>query len=159
MWAITLTYQEQRDEFALIDLSSQLQRTDTSVAALPGHGFTVSTYEEGDDPIKAADSARDAVRPYVSTDPIEIQVMPEAAFAARALAPTVPEIVSAVEAAEILGVSRQRVHQLEDKHPRFPAPLYRLRTGPLWTRAAIEWFDSTWERKPGRPAKPETEVA
>ncbi|WP_024877712.1 hypothetical protein [Saccharomonospora piscinae] len=65
--------------------------------------------------------------------------------------PTVPELVSAVEAAEILQVSRQRVHELAKSRPDFPAPLYELRTGPLWKRDAIESFDRRWVRRPGRP--------
>jgi hypothetical protein len=68
--------------------------------------------------------------------------------------PNYPDIVGAAEAAEILGVSRQRVHQLLRENPRFPEPLYRLRgTGPLWVRAGIEAFTRRWERKPGRPPK------
>lgn len=157
MWAITLSYNEQLDADALVALGGELN-DDASVAALPGHGFTVTMYEEGDDPIKAAACARDVVGRFVRAAPAGVEVLPEETFAARAQAPTVPEIVSAVEAAEILGVSRQRVHQLQDKHPQFPAPLYQLRTGALWTRSAIEWFDSIWERKSGRPAKVVTEV-
>jgi len=67
--------------------------------------------------------------------------------------PTLPDLVSAPEAAEILGVSTQRVHELARDNARFPAPAYELRAGNLWLRAAIEAFDARWERKPGRPRK------
>jgi hypothetical protein len=67
--------------------------------------------------------------------------------------PTLPELVSGPEAAEILGVSRQRVHQLAHQHPDFPAPAYRLGVGSLWFRAGVERFARDWSRKPGRPAK------
>lgn len=43
-------------------------------------------------------------------------------------------------AAEELGVTRQRLHQLHRDHPDFPDPLYQLRTGPLWARAAVTTF-------------------
>jgi len=71
----------------------------------------------------------------------------------RADEPNFPELVSGPEAAKILGVNRQRVHQLATEHPDFPQPLYRLGVGSLWLRSAIEAFAARWERKPGRPAK------
>jgi hypothetical protein len=67
--------------------------------------------------------------------------------------PTLPELVSVPEAAEILGVSPQRVHELAVGHRGFPEPVYELRTGRLWLRAAIEAFAQRWERRPGRPRK------
>jgi prophage regulatory protein len=41
------------------------------------------------------------------------------------------------EAAEILGVSRQRVNQLE-RLKGFPKPLDRIAAGPVWRRADVE---------------------
>jgi hypothetical protein len=67
--------------------------------------------------------------------------------------PTLPDLVSAPEAAEILGVSTQRVHELARGNARFPEPAYQLRAGNLWLRAAVEAFDARWERKAGRPSK------
>jgi hypothetical protein len=67
--------------------------------------------------------------------------------------PTLPELVSAPEAADILGLSSQRVHELAATKAGFPVPLYELRTGKLWLRDAIEAFGRRWERKPGRPSK------
>jgi hypothetical protein len=67
--------------------------------------------------------------------------------------PTLPELVSAPEAADILGVSSQRVHELAAGKADFPEPVYELRTGKLWLRDAIEAFGRRWERKPGRPSK------
>ena len=65
--------------------------------------------------------------------------------------PTLPALVSAPEAAEILGVSAQRVHELAAANPRFPEAAYELRTGKLWLRDAVVAFGRRWERKPGRP--------
>ncbi len=67
--------------------------------------------------------------------------------------PTLPELVSVPEAAEILGVSPQRVHELVKANSSFPEPMYELRTGKLWLRQAIESFAQCWDRKPGRPRK------
>lgn len=65
--------------------------------------------------------------------------------------PNYPDLVSAPEVAEILGVSRQRVHQLVSENRSFPEPFMRLGSGPLWLRSTIEAFERSWPRKPGRP--------
>jgi hypothetical protein len=67
--------------------------------------------------------------------------------------PTLPELVSAPEAAEILSVSPQRLHEIAISKPEFPEPMYELRTGKLWLRDAIEAFGCRWDRKPGRPSR------
>jgi hypothetical protein len=71
----------------------------------------------------------------------------------RLAEPTLPELVGAADAAELLHVSRQRVHQLSTENPRFPKPVSHVKMGPLWTRASIEAFERAWERKPGRPSR------
>lgn len=68
--------------------------------------------------------------------------------------PTLPELVSVPEAAEILGVSPQRVRELSLTNPGFPEPMYELRTGKLWLRDSIDAF-ALRDRKPGRPPKPQ----
>lgn len=67
--------------------------------------------------------------------------------------PNLPDLVSGPEAGRILGVNRQRVHQLAHEHPDFPKPLYTLAVGSLWDRPAVEKFADTWQRKSGRPRK------
>jgi hypothetical protein len=69
---------------------------------------------------------------------------------AESARPTLPEIVSAPEAADILGVSQQRVRELASTAPEFPEPVYQLRTGKLWLRAAIEAYAARRPRTPGR---------
>jgi hypothetical protein len=149
MQVVTLTYAGVPDE-AMLDAYSE--KLDATVAAIPGQGFTVTLWEDGD-VLTAIQRATFLAGDVVEADPVAVEAMGEDEYAERALAPTVPELVGSVEAADILGVSRQRIHQLRDTE-RFPAPLYELRTGPLWTRQAIEWFDREWGRKPGRPARP-----
>jgi hypothetical protein len=68
--------------------------------------------------------------------------------------PTIPELVGANEAGQILGVTRQRIHQLATNHPTFPTPVVRVAMGPLWTRASVEaWKASGAQRPVGRPAR------
>jgi hypothetical protein len=71
--------------------------------------------------------------------------------------PTLQEIVSVPEAADILGVSHQRARQLAAEQDDFPEPVYVLRTGKLWRRAAIEAHASRRPRKPG--PRPQESVA
>jgi hypothetical protein len=66
--------------------------------------------------------------------------------------PVMPEVVSGPEAADILGVSTQRVHQLAVENSQFPAPVYDLRAGKIWLRSAVEAFAAR-ERRPGRPRR------
>lgn len=56
-------------------------------------------------------------------------------------------LVGVTEIAEMLGLSRQRVHQLAADDPDFPAPTAVLRGGTIWERAAVE----RWARESGRP--------
>ena len=64
--------------------------------------------------------------------------------------PVLPELVGTAMAAEILGVTRQRVIQLCWQDPRFPAPVSEVRAYRVWTRASIEAFDEVRNRKQGR---------
>jgi predicted DNA-binding transcriptional regulator AlpA len=46
----------------------------------------------------------------------------------------------------MLGVSRQRVHQLTEEDPSFPKPAAELATGRVWETADIE----KWAKATGR---------
>ena len=55
-------------------------------------------------------------------------------------------LVGLTEIAEMLGVSRQRVHQISQEDPTFPKPDAVLSAGLIWKRKAIE----NWARRTGR---------
>ena len=59
-------------------------------------------------------------------------------------------LLATKEAAELLGVSRQRVLQLIDAYDDFPAPVAELSAGRIWERADVE----EWARKHGRTVTP-----
>jgi predicted DNA-binding transcriptional regulator AlpA len=65
---------------------------------------------------------------------------------------SVPDLVGTQEVTSILGITRQRLHELRVQG-RFPTPATILAGGPVWLRSAVEAF-AKWERRPGRPAKP-----
>ncbi len=53
-------------------------------------------------------------------------------------------LVGTTEVAALLGLSRQRVHQLATEARDFPQPAVRLAAGPVWERDAIEgWAERT----------------
>jgi predicted DNA-binding transcriptional regulator AlpA len=54
-------------------------------------------------------------------------------------------LVGTAEIAELLGVSRQRVHQLTSRDD-FPAPVAVLASATIWEREAVE----EWARRTGR---------
>jgi predicted DNA-binding transcriptional regulator AlpA len=56
--------------------------------------------------------------------------------------------VRLVEIAELLGVSKQRAHQLAGEYG-FPAPVGQDARSRLWSRRAVEAWAKQW-----RPARP-----
>jgi hypothetical protein len=56
--------------------------------------------------------------------------------------------VRIVEIAELLGVSKQRAHQIADE-PGFPGPVAEDGRGRLWSRREVRVWAKTW-----RVAKP-----
>lgn len=65
---------------------------------------------------------------------------------------TPPRTGGLSEIGELLGVSRQRAYTLA-KRADFPAPVATSRAGRTWDLAAVEAWETTWDRenKGGRP--------
>lgn len=64
------------------------------------------------------------------------------------------EMVGVAEISEILGVSRQRVHQIAGVYDDFPAPIAELTAGRIWRKKDIEgWLKDHPQRPPGRPSR------
>ncbi|WP_166345204.1 hypothetical protein [Phytoactinopolyspora limicola] len=122
-------------------------------------GWSAIVTVDADDMAAARDAAVAAVLGHANnrglpTDPVvRIEVVREDVRDAELDQALLPDLVSGPEAAQILEVSRQRLHQLAHEHPDFPAPVYRLAAGSIWARSAIERFAETWERRVGRPAR------
>ncbi len=103
---------------------------------------------------QAVDQALRRAATGLPSRPHTIRVLPTDRYAAEVEHPEHLDLVGATEAAEILGVSRQRVGQLARDHAGFPAPIASLAAGPVYTRASIVAFDARWERRrTGRPRK------
>ena len=89
-----------------------------------------------------------AVKAGMPTSPaVRVEAVRQDVLEAENARPTLPELVSGPEAAEILGVSPQRLHELASGNATFPQPMYELRTGKLWLRDAIDAFARRWDSK------------
>lgn len=160
-WTITLDVatQEQLPEEQLVQLDEQAEGVaDGSVTSRgpddPGFTLRVTLYAEslGHAVYEAMDLVAKLAVGLSSADLVGVSGETAERAAQRALRPDTPELMAATDVAELLGVSRQRVHQLAADRPDFPVTYARLGTGPIWARPAIEAFARSWPRKPGRPA-------
>ena len=118
--------------------------------------ITLTVETSSANPLRAGELGRQIVSRAVATTGASIaswlgvEAVTDDEADRRLADPPIPELVGTPEAGEILGVSRQRVHQLRQRED-FPAPVVELGTGPLWTQMSIEAFDEAWNRTPGRP--------
>lgn len=90
----------------------------------------------------------------VPVAPLQVEVLDESTFHGRLEVPQIPELVGAKEAAEILGVTQQRVSQLIREHADFPPAVAHPASGPVFIAEQVHAFNRRWERKrTGRPRK------
>jgi hypothetical protein len=67
-------------------------------------------------------------------------------------------LLGMAEVAEYLGITRGRASILSAKRSDFPAPVARLKSGPIYRKTDLSTFAQGWQRKAGRP-KASTKVA
>lgn len=151
-WVVTFTFDADPSMETMDAWETQLEGFDALVSRVPQRGIDVMVYAPGHLGIFDALAKMDGeVMPVVQAGtPIAVEIVTEPEHRRRAQAFTTPELMSAAEIAEELGISRQRVHQLRAT-AGFPAPLADLRGGAVWDAAAVRKFAQTWERRPGRP--------
>lgn len=154
-WTVAFTYASPISESELIDLQAEFDDDfDVTVAAQPDAGtWTVSVGVDAQDVGEAVRHAGEIAKQVVHDRhrPVGAEAFTSAQLERRAFAPTLPVLVGASEVAALLGVSRQRVHQLRE-HEGFPVPLVEVAMGLLWDERAVLKFDRDWARRPGRPA-------
>ena len=153
---VVLALADEVTDAELDDLADLADARDaTLVRRAGGAGIVITVDVEHRDPLAAAS---DATTWGVQLsggrgEVVDVRVCAPEIYESEVLRPDTPELMAASDVAELLGVSRQRVHQLARDHPQFPAPYVRLGSGPIWSRPAVEHFDRLWTRKPGRPAR------
>jgi predicted DNA-binding transcriptional regulator AlpA len=70
------------------------------------------------------------------------------------LRPMTQDLIGVAEVAEILGVSRQRVHQLVQSEADFPKPEAVISAGRIWLRPAIEEWAGQHPRRQSSVGSP-----
>jgi hypothetical protein len=112
------------------------------------HRFSTTLTVDADAPGDAIARATEALP--VSGSVIAAEVMTTEEADRRLAEPAFPELAGVAEVAAMLGISRQRLHALRDRH-EFPAPVAVLAAGPVWRKGDLSTFAEGWHRKPGRP--------
>jgi hypothetical protein len=159
-WTTTITFEGSPRREELSALEDKLDAWDGSASVAPHqHQFFVTLTVDGATwEATTAMSTKQIlalVREFGVDDSavLGVETLRRDEYDRRADEPTVPQLLSAPDVANVLNVSRQRVHQLATLNKRFPEPLLRLGSGPLWIADAIRRFDREWDRKPGRPRR------
>jgi len=118
------------------------------------YGLTIRVTVEASSPHEAAQKAMDLVRGALPDPrilmPVRLEVAEELASAPSPSGAA--EIIGIAELATMLLVTKQRASELA-KSPEFPRPLAILKAGPVWTRASVARYLTTWQRRPGRPPR------
>jgi hypothetical protein len=97
-------------------------------------------------------AALQLVEDAIGEKALGVEVLRHHEYIRRQDAPAIPDLVTNSDIAKILGVSRQRVTQLNHR-PDFPPAATHTGQGPLRLRSQVEAFAASWERnnKGGRP--------
>lgn len=148
-WAVTV---DLRTEADLVDddvdtLIDTLHPDYGAALAVGGNTVSATMTIEGPRTITAAaNRARQLLGDALAglghtvTEEVSLEAMTTAEQDRRLDEPFLPPLAGVAEAAETLGVSKQRIYQLASDNPRFPDPVLDLRMGPVWLKASIEAF-------------------
>jgi hypothetical protein len=165
-WSIAIDFELEEpwaftsDEVA--DQISELLARLEPYAAVASHGrqsIGVQLSVTGTSPIQVMDRAFRVVTGSMDKvgiprrhAPVHVELEPVEELDRRLQESGIPPLVGITEAAQILGVSKQRAWELS-KTPDFPRPYADLAAGPVWNRHAVARFTERWPRRPGRPKK------
>lgn len=152
-WVVSATFDLDPDMATMDAWEAAIEQRgyDVSIGRAPQlHQAVVRVFVPTDDMMKAAMLGHDLAVEVVGEPAVGVEAITEDELERRAAEPTMPELMSAAEIADELGVRRQRVHQLRAT-AAFPAPLAELRGGAVWDARAVRKFAQDWTRKPGRP--------
>lgn len=81
------------------------------------------------------------------------QVVHADVFHAQLETMSLAETLGTAEVCEVLGITRQRLHQLRQSG-QFPGPDRELTATPLWMRSTLKDFTVGWRRTPGPAPRP-----
>lgn len=141
VWVVTLTLEgslteEQFDAWAG---SLYAQNDEATLAQSAGHIYLTVWFADAEGhmhALKLIEGLLDEAGVTPALPVIGTEIRSESIYTRTAEEPSLPELVGAAEVAEILGVSRQRVHQLVHAKT-IPSPLAVLRGGFVWDADAV----------------------
>lgn len=143
-----------------IDLFADAMIDHNGIVSIPqrGAGYGARLTVDAPNPAAAVALALDLFRAAVddaglpASPIVRVEALTEAELDRELARPAMPELVGVGEIAELLGVTRQRASEVQTR-AGFPAPVARLKSGPVWTRPSVAEFVESWARRPGRPSK------
>lgn len=162
-WNVYLEYAGEIEEDALFEALEPLEPHSPSASIGDGK-FGVRLFMSAPNPATAIQKAEVQVLRSLRSHRVNGCVLQKVeALTAEGLASEVevinfPRLVGVAEAARILEVTKQRVSQLMDS-ANFPRPAAILAATPVWLEGSIRAFKSSWDRKPGRPARKNSTTA
>ena len=137
---------------AELELAERYASTLPAAVAAGGNGrVTVDFAVDATDLDSAYTEARRLFTVRAGWRLVELRVRTERELEAELARPALPGLVGITEAAEILGVSRQRAHVLA-AGPDFPTAVAHLAAGPVYLEASVRAFAER-PRTSGRPRK------
>jgi len=145
---VTLTFETA--EPVTVDALERVAAIGGAAAAAGDYRIETVITVDAAGPVEAIQSAIAAL--MVRGAVIAAEAITEEVADSRLAEPPFPELVGVTEVADLLGVSRQRLSKLRERH-EFPAPVAVLSAGPVWRRGDLSTFAGGWQRKAGRPPK------
>lgn len=156
-WNVYVEYAGEVDEDALFDALEPLESHSPS-ASIGEDRFGVRLFVRAQDPATAIQKAEGKVARSLRSKKIDGYPLRKAealtvdALASESEITNFPRLVGVAEVAKMLDVTKQRVSQLMEG-ARFPRPAAVLASTPVWLEQSIKAFESSWDRKPGRPVR------
>jgi len=156
-WVVSMTFVPELplEDKQLDALSERFDEQDWTVAVAPDFSVSVTAYID-DEPVlltapQVVDIATRGLRDVgAPAELVKVELLTEEWRELEAQHPPLPELLAATDVAKVLGVSRQRVSQLQRGHRDFPRAVAHTGAGSLWVRSAVDRFAAVWDRRPGR---------
>jgi hypothetical protein len=134
------------DVDAIVDWTLATLHDVSPAVAVEAGRLSVTVSTAGLDTLDALGRTLDRLKD-LETDLVGFATMTDVDANAALEVPAIPPLIGAAEVAEILGVSRQRVHNLYTTNASFPAAAYQLRQGRLWLESDVRSWGAARPRR------------
>ncbi|GIF20787.1 putative DNA-binding transcriptional regulator AlpA [Actinoplanes tereljensis] len=139
MWITRARLQRpQPYDVARARLTSLAENSGASISFETNGDVVVSTRQMSDDAAGAVRAGLSEIEGFLATTRLDLRVVSISTQQVGADEPA-PDLVGIAEIAQLMDVSRPRVHQIA-RRSAFPRPLAALRMGPVFARRAIKEY-------------------